>query len=494
MPKNFQKGFAPIAVLIILAAGLMAGLYLSQHTQIFKPRAAETTTIPADVKAICEDAVLKVSWPKVANESKYNVRAYKTADSNFTAVDSATSKWTDGKNLQDIAANSEDGTGVTCDSTTCNYKTSVPPEGGQYRVWVKAGDRIASKYQNVYAEGLVTCTIPRFVVTCDGQKVHIERVGRSAAEEEKTDHFQFRFDNTSDAWDGTCTSENGDFCNENIPALPPYSTNTYNYDIELNLPIKYKVGSIYQYWYAPVYKDGKVGVSSEIRELSCDKPLKESQKFNVYCDEKTRMLSGFGEYGQNSTTFLSMRYPTLRGNSLRLNNLADGWDGSCNSANGDLCFKNSGDARASGFKNVPYIPGNNYEFWMDRLDGDGNSIEPNPTHYFFKCGDGSESVDRKVPPAPNPRPVASCSGNTVTVDIVGDNLSKYDLRLDNLSDSTPWNGSCSSPAGDLCKNGMTNFKTSFEIAQKGNYNMWYESYDKAGNKQASSTQYKFTCQ
>lgn len=46
MPKilHNQKGLAHLLVLIILLAGIGVGVYLSQHPQIFKPKAAESTT------------------------------------------------------------------------------------------------------------------------------------------------------------------------------------------------------------------------------------------------------------------------------------------------------------------------------------------------------------------------------------------------------------------------------------------------------------------
>lgn len=41
MPRINQKGFAHILLFLILLAGLVAGIYLVQKQQIFKPKAAE---------------------------------------------------------------------------------------------------------------------------------------------------------------------------------------------------------------------------------------------------------------------------------------------------------------------------------------------------------------------------------------------------------------------------------------------------------------------
>lgn len=43
MQKNNQKGLVHILVVLILLAGLGATVYLSQHTQIFKPKAYEVS-------------------------------------------------------------------------------------------------------------------------------------------------------------------------------------------------------------------------------------------------------------------------------------------------------------------------------------------------------------------------------------------------------------------------------------------------------------------
>ena len=74
MPKLGQKGVVQIAFVLILLAGIVAGVYLVQHTQIFKPKAA---SVPIATPQTSITVVSQLSSYKVGDtiETKVLVRS-----------------------------------------------------------------------------------------------------------------------------------------------------------------------------------------------------------------------------------------------------------------------------------------------------------------------------------------------------------------------------------------------------------------------------------
>lgn len=165
--------------------------------------------------------------------------------------------------------------------------------------------------------------------------------------------YALRVDNTSDGWNGTCLSAKGDFCQNDL------KQKSYNFKINPN--------TAYKWWVHGVDESGTKYSDASINEtFSC----MAAEGMRVQCLPNNQVKLS---WPAGVTTSGGVYY------ALRVNNLADGWDGTCSSAAGDFCLNDVKDNSIT-FK---INSGSSYDWWYHNVTD--NQYGPVSSHHNFSC-------------------------------------------------------------------------------------------------------------
>lgn len=517
MPKN-EKGIVQVFLLLFLLIAIGFGVYLAQKTQIFKPRAFEEGGTASSSMVECVEGPKEVKksgtcvlpeWYPFARDAKYT-------DVEITCQDGFTQKSSDSSGCisdegakllaEQVCANHSSCSSqiayadprTTLFVTTKNNDTAFLTfnaaanagvlaihtavwEGAQSEEQAKAGGK-QGDYQGFSTNiTMRQVKIPSYIeyLTVD-KKGHIENthkrvidstprqitVKQSSAKfaavvldnelistnpavynyiSPGTHKFSFFVPKDHQysveyCKDGVCTNrdsgkmvEAGKYVNLDISTGTIALSEKFNIDINISLKkIDYTV---------PSAKQPKVTVTSA----------------DTYC----------------KTIFELPEDPKLDAYFLRVNNLGDKWDGSCNSAMGDFCTDNISAKNPIVEKN---LPAGKYDYWIDIKDGYGNYVN-GTDHYQFSCEVNNGQTFSAVPKDLK----FKCSAFQATVSWADTGAKAYALRIDGSPD---YDAGCQSP--DICLNDLNATKYSFITSPKIKYKFWVHSVDYPNSQRSES--------
>lgn len=160
--------------------------------------------------------------------------------------------------------------------------------------------------------------------------------------------------------------------------------------------------------------------------------------------------------------------------SARIDNLSDSWNGSCSSPGGDACLDN---LRTNSVEK-DITPGADYQYWVHTNRDSGQRSDASE-HKRFLC-------------SPFQKVQANCLGNSQVrlAWPLQANVRGYALRIDNTDDR--WDGSCTSPSGDACREVAESTYT-FSIRPNSRYEVWYHGIGANRNFSLLSEKAEFSC-